>query len=615
MHEHLLDYYERELIYLRRLGGEFARAYPRVAGRLQLEANRCGDPHVERLLEGVAFLTARVQLRLDEDFPEISEALLNLVYPHALLPVPSCTVVELRLDEEQGKATTALAVPRGAPLHSQPVDGVPCRFRTCYDTAVWPIGVESAAWQTPELAGDAVGMIRVGLRCHQDLTFATLGPERLRFYLNGEPGLVHTVYELLLNSCAGVVVRRPGDAGPAFRLPASALAPVGFDPEDGLLPRAPQSFLGHRLLQEYFVFPEKFLFVDLDLAHGAPAAERFAGFGREAELLFLVRSFGRPERRQTLAAGVSAGTFRLGCTPAVNLFSRAAEPIALTERRHEYVVVPDAHRPTTEAFAVEEVRGTAAGTSNVVRFEPFYAYRHRGADDEAPEQFWYARRRPSAWQGAAESSRRPRELRRSDLVLSFVDRAARPAVPRVDTVTAWLLCFNANLPHKLRFGTPSDFTLPQNSPARITALVPPTEVVQPPPRDGRLWRLVSQLSLNHLSLANGPEPLREILRLHDAAGTPAGERQVQGLAGIASRAAYARVASPQGLAFARGTRIELELDEDCYAGGAFLFASLLERFFGLYASMNSFSQLSARTRQRHEPLGAWAPRAGTRPLA
>ncbi len=221
MRDELLDYYERELTFLRQMGAEFAEKYPKIASRLQLEPDRCEDPHVERMIEAFAFLAGRVHLKIDDEFPEVTEALLGILFPHYMRPIPAMSVVEFHLDPEQGKLTTGLKVPRGSLLYSRPVDGVPCRFRTCYDATLWPLTVAEAQWTTPDRiqppikGGSAVAALRFDLACLADVSFDKLELGSLRFYLNGESNLVHALYELLLNNCAQILVRDP--ANPRLR--------------------------------------------------------------------------------------------------------------------------------------------------------------------------------------------------------------------------------------------------------------------------------------------------------------------------------------------------------------------------------------------------------------
>ncbi len=613
MRDELLEYYERELSYLRRSGAQFARDYPKVASRLLLEPNKCDDPHVERILEGFAFLAARIHLKIDDDFSEVSEALLGMVSPHAVRPVPSLSLVEFQTDPERGKLTSGLTIPKGSVLLSRPVRNVPCRFRTCYDTTLWPFEIRDASWTsphqlTPPVEGtDAVGALRVQLDCQPDVNFAKLEADSVRLHLNGEGNLVSTLYELLCNSCSGIVVRPRGAEKPSaqtLRLSAEHIRPVGFDEGEGLLPRPPRAFSGYQLIQEYFAFPEKYFFVDLTGLERVPLS-----FGGSIEIVFLISPFERPDRRYTLEAGISKETLRLGCTPIVNLFGRTSEPIRLEQRKSEYPIVPDARRRLeTGIFSVDEVVAVTRNQADPVRFEPFYSFRH-GVGAEGQDRFWHARRRRSTWRDDD-----------ADVVISFLDLSGNTVHPDEDSATVRLTCHNGDLPAQLPFGDPSgDFKLEQGIPSvgRILTLIKPTACVQPPLGKPQLWRLISQLSLNYLSLVDGdPEPLRELLRLYNFTGAAAADAEIDGISAVQSEPEYSRVESVYGLGFARGRRVEIEFDEERFAGGGvYLFASVLERFLGLYSTLNSFTALTARTPQRRIPLRVWPPRAGARALA
>ena len=630
MREELLHYYERELTFLRRMGAEFAQRYPKVAGRLMLEPNKCEDPHVERLLEGFAFLAARVHLKIDDDFPEVSEALLNIVYPHYIRPLPAMSIAEFKLDREQGKLTTGYRLPRNTMLYSRPVDGVPCKFQTCYDTTLWPLDVAAAQWTTPDRLrpaarfGDAAAVLRIELRCQPDVTFAKLGLETLRFHLDGAGNLTAPLYELLNTSGREILVREvagaPGvsSSPKSIALPASALSPAGLGPDEGMLPYPGRSFEAYRLLQEYFVFPEKYLFMDL----GGFDKVAAAGFGGAIEVLIPIPAYERAEWRAMLEAGVSPSTIRLGCTPIVNLFPHVGEPILLTQRRSDYQVVADTRRRlTTEIFSVDEVSAITPDSERTLRFRPFFGPSHsnrrtsagrRATDDDSRSEttglHWLSKRRASGW----------RTDEGTDVLLSFVDRSGRSAHPEQDAVTARLTCFNGDLPSRLSFGNPAgDFEMDSAGPIReITALIKPTRVIQPPLGNGQTWRLVSQLSLNYLSLVeSGVDALRETLRLHDFGDTPAARKQIDGILSVKSAATFARIVTDHGLTFARGRRVDIELDEEQFTGGGvFLFGTVLERFLGLYASMNSFSVLAATARQRKRPVHEWPARAGWKPL-
>jgi type VI secretion system protein ImpG len=606
--DELLDYYERELNYLRQLGAEFGQKYPKIAGRLILEPDKCDDPHVERLLEAFAFLAARVHLKIDDEFPEITEALLSILYPHYIRPLPSMSIVEMHLDAEKGGAAAPQKVPRGSVLNSRSVAGVPCQFRTCFETTVLPLQVAEGEWTSPDRLSppvkslDAVAAVRVEFRTPQDVPVSALGIDTLRLHLSAEANVAHTLYELICANTVQVLVRDPA---PNSRirpvvLRGDAVRPAGFTEAESMLPYPRRSFPGYRLLQEYFTFPDKFFFLDIT----GLAEALNAGLKNRFEIVFLISQFEQTERRQILELGVNAKTFRLNATPIVNLFMQTAEPILLDQRKYEYPVVPDVRRPqATEIFSIDEVLSINPQSNEVQRFEPFYSFRH-GTQRDKKQTFWLAHRR--------QSSKANDEG--TEVSVTLVDLSTRPVHPDIDTLTLRTTCTNRDLPSRLTFANEAgDFEIEGGAAIkRIVALRKPTTSVRPPSGKAALWRLISHLSLNYLSLVDeGREAFQEILKLYNFTGSAYSEKQIDGITSINSARHFARLISENGITFARGTRVEIELDEEMFTGsGVFLFSSVIERFLAEYVSLNSFSQLAVRTRQRKEPLKEWPPRAG-----
>ncbi len=613
MRDELLGYYERELIFLRQMGAEFAEKYPKVAGRLLLEPDKCEDPHVERMIEAFAFLTSRVHLKIDDEFPEVTESLLNVLYPHYLAPTPSMSIAQFALDPQQGKLTTGYAIDRETTLYSRPVQGTPCRFRTCYPVTLWPLEVASAALESLDPVGargkwsDAV--LRISLKCLHNTKLSDLKvgmgeKERciasLRFYLNGEAQLIYPLYELLFNEQLHLkgIELQDKKTRRSLKLPVDALRPVGFAADEGMLGYTPRSFSGYRLLTEYFAFPDKFLFFDVV---GLDEAAR-AGFGEQVDILIYLKDVTPPR------AKVDAGTFQLGCTPIINLFRKVAEPIQLTQQQNEYHVIPDIHRQTaTEVYSIDSVTTVDPYLQQSREFHPFYSYRHAYERDQQGA-FWYATRRPS----------QRMEDEGTEVFMSLVDLNFSPNVPPVETITCHVTCTNRDLPARLPFGgREGDFEVENAGPlSRVKCLRKPTETLRPPMRRGAHWRLISHLSLNHLSLVEGqrngdPEALREILMLYDFMDSAATRKQILGLNKITSRRVVRQTGSRIGTGFVRGIETTITFDETQYVGsGVFLFASVLERFLGLYASLNSFNQLIAKTEQREGELKRWKPRVG-----
>jgi type VI secretion system protein ImpG len=612
MRDELLLYYERELDYLRKSATQFAEKYPKVAARLALEPTKCEDPHVERLLEAFAFLAARIHLKIEDEFPEISDGLLSVVYPQLVRPIPSMAVVEFQLDPDKGKLTSGMKIERNTLLYSKPVGGVPCTFRTCYDTTLWPLTVSAVEFSAPSRLKPAVKTndssyaVRVELRCGRDINFAALKLGQLRFYLDGESGLVNTLYELLFSRLNRIVVRdlSEGSRLPPVTLPASALKAVGFEPDEGMVSYPASTFSGHRLLLEYFSFPEKFFFVDLTGLEAVAAA----GFKDAIEIIFLISDIPGEGRAQRLELELSKKTFRLGCSPIVNLFAQVAEPIQLNQRKSEYPLIPDVRRPhSMEVFSVDEVSAINSSNQKISTYEPFYSLRHSARKDDR-SCFWLARRRPST---------RPNDDG-TDISLSLIDLSTASVDPEATILSVRTTCTNRDLPGRLPFGNQdSDFEMEGAAAMRrIVALRKPTVPVRPALGKSGLWRLVSHLSLNYLSLVEGgKEALQEILRLYDVGRTAYSQNVIQSILSVQSQPHFTRLVSEQGVSFARGIRIDMEVDEDQFAGGGvFLFACVLERFFGMSASLNSFTQLSVKTPQRKEKLYEWQPRSGRKSL-
>jgi type VI secretion system protein ImpG len=614
MREELLEYYVRELTYLRQMGADFAHKYPGVARRLLLEEDNCGDPHVERLLEGFAFLAARVHRRIDDDFPELSESLLKIVHPSYLRPLPSMTIVECLPDPGQGKKTAGVRIPRGTELVSKAtVEQLPCKFRTAYDVDLWPISVDEAEWRQPERmqrpvrtsdGEQPVAAARLRLKCLGDVVFEGLPLEKLRFHLSGDANVVYTMYEFFSERCIEIQLRDTKDSKKLVALPAGSIHMVGFGANESLLPYERRSTDGYRLLQEYFAFPDKFLFLDISgleaLTHGS--------FGNEVEIIFLFSKFERPERQQGLELGVNAKTFRLGCTPAVNLFKQTAEPILVNQTKYEYTIIPDSkHSAMMEIFSIEEVLAANPKLRQSVVLEHMHAYRHktRKQDDLA---FWTATRHRNDL-----GDREP-----SVMTISVVDLSGQVTDPEADVLTVRTLCTNFDLPTRFSFGAPAgDFEAVGHAAAKtVTALKRPTPTVDPPAGTDQTWRLISLLSLNYLSLTEGGRgALQEILRLHNLAESSATENQIGAIVRMESSPHFALVDSDFGLVPARGTLVEMELDEQQFAGGgAHLFTAVVDRFLAGYCSMNSFTQLIARSTLRKEVIAQWPPRSGTQVL-
>jgi type VI secretion system protein ImpG len=605
MSDPLLPYYNRELASLRRLGASFAEAHPKIAGRLRLAPDSVDDPHVERLLEGVAFLGARVQHRLDDDFPELTDALLGVLYPHYLAPFPSCAMVQFHCPADRDGPAH---LPAGLSLDAEPVRGERCRFRTAWPQTLWPIEIDSVKLSAlplasvpanPQAAG-AVSVLRIGLRClGQGATFADLGLDRLRCFLRGPHAVSLPLLELLNAHVLSVAYADgPADAAPAI-LPAIAVAPVGFAPDEALLPWPARSFSGFRLLSEYFAFPDKFLFVDFT---GIDRKTLLRGGNRLEIFVYLDRH--QPE----LERMVGTDTLALGCVPVVNLFPQHCEPIPLTHTDIDYRVVPDARRqPALEVWQIEAVR-EARPDGSARPWRPFYRLSEADADEAEASASYQVVRRTSPIGG-------------SETVLAPYDAAFDADAPADRILSVDALCCNRDLPAELPFGNGHPaFTLTEGhaSIARLRCLTAPTPTLRPALRDQRFWRLISHLSLSHLSVTDGPagaQALKEMLRLYDLHDTAESRGAIDGLIAVTAAPGVARVPGARSGAFCRGLDVTLEFDARVWQGsGLYLLAAVLDRFLALHATVNSFVRTRAVLRGRSGAAAVWPARAGTRTL-
>jgi type VI secretion system protein ImpG len=570
--EDSLRYYLDELSYLREQGREFARRYPAVGARLELAAGRPADPHVERLIESFAFLTARLQRRIDADFPEISSAMLSLLYPQLATIVPPMAIACFEPDRARVKWSGGYRIEAHTPLFARNREAIPCRFETCYPVTLWPVSVTEVSVDPPARYGwlshspRVASVIRISLEC-LDPGFDALALDRLRFHLDGEAEQMAVLYDLLAGSTAGLAL-----SGGA-RLPSTRLQPVGFGPDEEVLPYPPPAHAGYRLLQEYFHFPQKFLFFDTDLG-GACLS------GKAIELLILL------ERPVPSSLRLTRTTFRLGATPVINLFCQTSEPLRIDHRRFEYRLVADHRRETTtEIHSVLSVSSNSNSLDEGRRIEPFYSLRQPAGE---PKAFWHARRALRDQDGVPGT----------ELYLSFLDHDFSPALPPSETVFAHLLCTNRGLATQIPAG--ATLEMDQSAPAgRIFCLDKPTASGYPALGGATLWRLVSSLSLGHLSLggAQGLQALKQILRLHCPDDRPALRRQIEGIAAMECRPIVRRCGSDAWRGFRHGTGITLVLDGDdrLFAGGSrAILAGVLRHFLALHASVNSFSEVAVR---------------------
>jgi len=611
--ETLLPYYERELTFLRRLSHDFAARHPKIAGRLLLSGEACEDPHIERLIESFAFLAARIHRKLDDDYPEMTDSLLQVAYPQYLRPLPAVSIAQFDCGAMLPQLTKASRIPRNTMMETRAVQGVRCRFRTAYDTDIWPVRIVRAihenVFDAAESRSDAARLCDSALRLDLESLseaagFDKLAFGKLRFFLTGDASVVALIREALFSDALGIWISTPG-GNEKIELPTQTIQPVGFAAEDSLLEQDARAHHAYQLLLEYFVFPEKFNFFELDLS---ALAGKLRARARVIEIRIGLKGL-LNQAAAHLLDGIGKDNFVLGCTPVVNLFRQFSEPVRVDHTVTSYPIIVDSRWPQAyEVYEIEHVariRQTSDG-EEISEYKPFYSIRHGEAAQE-PERYWHANYVDNEACGDYT------------MEIALVDSTFDPRQPESNTLSMELLCTNHDLPSQLPFGLlDGDLFIEGGSIVKtIRMLRKPTQSYRFPRGRGAQWRLISHLSLNHLSLSGqGVAAIREILTLYDIARTPANGRQIAGIVAIDHRSTTARVAGNPFPVFVRGLEVRVTIDETHYAGiGLFMFTQILDHFFGLYAHANSFTQLVIISKQSGQELARCPARNGESILA
>lgn len=619
MDTRLLKHYEGELAFLRDMGGEFAEAYPKIASRLGMDGVEVHDPYVERLLEGVAFLSARVQLELEMQFPALTSHLLEIVYPHYLAPTPSMMVAAFEPDMQNASLVDGYVVPRNTVLRSKLADDdkTPCTFRTAHPVTMWPIKISEAEYIDGRGALTAAGIgrevearagIRLRLERHGGQPIADLTLDDLTLFLDAQEGQNWTLHEMLCTEVTGLVGRSTDRrADWSVHLPNGGVFPRGFSRDEALLPTPRRSFDGYRLLQEYFAMPERFHFVELrGLSLAAGRAK-----GADVDIYILLR-----DGNSDIAQGITPAAFTLNATPAVNLFPKRCDRVHISTSDVEQHVVADRTAPLDfEIYSLESVTGISAEGEDDVPFRAFYSATDFTAAGERHPAY-YTQHRTMRQRTEKERLKGVRtSYLGSELYVSLVDPTQAPYGTDLGQLAISAMVTNRDLPLLLATGAKDVFHLPDGGPvAHITTPVSPTRPRPTLSQGDTAWRLISHLSLNYLSVVQsengGAEALRELIGIYAPAGDRVIEKQMEGMVGVSSRPIVRRMADEVLSTAVRGLEIKLTFDESFFEGtSVYLLGSVLEQFFRKYVSINSFTETVLVTQQRGE-IARWRPKIG-----
>ena len=608
--DELFAKYEHELVILRSLCREYAQRYPKVAARLQLGGDTCDDPHVERLIQAVALLCARVTKRLDDSYPQFTEALLNLLFPHYLRPFPSCAIV--RFGDAGGSSAT---VPRGTRLDSAIVAGVPCTFTTAYAIAPAQIVLAGASYApiidappATRLPPDVTACLTLVLASRTPTASLSIDTATvMRLYIDADSSFSALLRDVLFLRTAAAYLQFSVD-GPWLRLPAIPIRPVGMADDEALLPVDARSHAASRTLAEYFAFPEKFNFVDVDV----PALLAHVPAGTAQVTLHLavtgIRADG--DQARTLSS-LSTAHLLQDCTPVVNLFRQAAVPIRFEQLSVDNPLLAHGNFPQAfEVYSVDQVHMVEqiGNHATAIAFRPFYSLRHGEDDGSDDGRYWLLRHDETL---AICSPGHEKSL-------ALVDAGSMPLDIQHGILSIELTCTNRDLPSAIRTGAPAgDLFIPGSTETNAIRFL------RRPTRPSRLlntpdaqWRLISHLALNHQSLmTDGAGSVREMLTLYDLAQSPVSRRQIAGIVAIAPVETTAWMRHKRGPSLVHGMEMRLTLDEAAYTGaGLHLFTQVLDQLFGGYVQVNSFIELVVLSHDSGKELFRWKPRSGTMQL-
>ncbi len=590
-HELFIEQYQKELRYLREAGSDFAKQYPKIAKRLEWDGEESKDPHVERLIESFAFLTSKLQRNIDDRFPVVATALLSTIYPQFITPIPSMSIAHFTL--EKSKLPPGYLIPKGTLVSTQSYENVTCKFQTGYDLKTFPIVVEDAkvfvrdGLKLPEAIGGSSHVLKLHLKS-KGVTFEDMGQvlNELPVYLSGDSAIVSVLYDSLFFA-TGRMISEDLEGKKTHLFPTNSLKPVGFSQEESIIPTPFNGHAAYKLLQEFFAFPQKFLFFNIKNI-------QLSGIGNDL-IIYIPLTHKIAEHTKS----ISKDNFLLNCTPIVNIFKKTTEPLRIDQKTTEYRLIADnKNDQTTEIHSIEKITAVLGQQQDRTELTSYFSYDFDTLKN--PNKiYWFATRKKT----------KRLDVPGTDLWLNFVDFNFREDLPATDVVWGDVWCTNRFAAEQVPAG---GILTPQNplSCGKIICLHTPTSQFVPAETGESQWRLISQLNLNHLSLLE-TDRFKNLLQLYIPAKSASAFKDIHGIHNISSEPKVRRITNEAWRGFVQGLGINITLDEREFVGSSMhLFTEVLYHFLGLYVSFNSFIELSLTTNKQNEIIKKWKPLCG-----
>lgn len=643
MNREFLELYDRELKILYERSKEFAEDFPGVAARLGALAEDRVDPAIGGLLEGAAFLAARVQLKMKSEFDTFTSELLKNLMPGLLSPVPSFVIVNVQPDYSNPDLLEGVTLAAGSYVETSFIENerrASCTYRLTSPVTVWPYQIRNAEFFSSVAALQARGIdtlpsvvgglclefaLRVpGTNGNAGVSVRECTPDEFVVYLNAPFSDAASLYELLFSKLARITIRhgKDGEAPRIHRLPAKAITAVGFNPKESLFPFDQRNFTGFNYLREYFAFPQRFLGFTI---------KGLREILKQVEADFFQIYFELEGSSDRLASVIGPNWFALYASPAANLMELTCTPVSIRDQDHEYVVTVDRSRPLD--YEVHSILSVSARFTRSKESTPVYPlYSAPPAHIPIDKAYFYTSR---------QLERRKTDVERraglisnylgTDTFISLREPVLDEGQPPARSLVVRALATNRHMTDRLpvRRGK-ADFLWVNDSRIALECIAGPT-----PPREAivtnalrsegqeangaLLWKLISLLQFNHLGISGddasqSAAAVRDLMMIFASISNPDIEKRIRGIVGISTKPVVRKIRQSNGYNPARGLQIAIEFDETAYEGsGAFLLGAVLSRFLSEYSSINSFVEVSAHSRQRGHIM-RWDPVTGAKDL-